>query len=290
MRGTDAFALRDAWMNWREWLLPGRVSYRAAGEALAREAVIEPAGPGVHRVTVRGPGLVFFWQGSVDNNLYNSIAQEFDPHCPHYYTTPPVRLTPQSLVVDVGACEGLFAFRVLRQGLAARVICFEPSARTADYLRRGAEVNGVGDRITTEVMAVSRQSGEVCFLEGGSPEANRIVPAADAPGATRIRAVALDDYCSERQLKLAARDLIKIDAEGADLDVLRGAETLIQRCAPQIAVTTYHKEDHAREILAYLKSLQPGYRFRVKGFSIFGGARLFGGAKPRPLLLQAALP
>jgi len=277
-------------MNWREWLLPSRISYRAFGEALAREAVIEPVEPGVHRVTVLGHNIVFFWLGKVDNTLHYSIAQEFDPACPHFYTTPPIQMTPQSVVLDVGACEGLFACRVLRQGLAAKVICFEPSAKTAAYLRRGAELNGVGDRIAVEVMAASRQSGTVFFEEGDCPEANRIVPQSSVPGAKPVPAVALDDYCAARQIRLTARDLIKIDAEGADLDVLRGAERLIRNGAPQIAVTTYHREEHAREILTYLESVKPAYRFRVKGLTLFGPKRFFGGARPRPVLLQAALP
>jgi FkbM family methyltransferase len=189
----------------------------------------------------------------------------------------------------VGACEGLFACRVLRQELAARVICFEPSARTASFLRRAAELNGVGDRITTEVMAVTQQSGVVSFEEGNRPEANRIVAAGSAPGAKPIPAIALDDYCAQRQLRLTRHDLLKIDAEGADLDVLRGAERLIRGSGVQIAATTYHREAHAREMLAYLKSIQPAYRLRVKGFTLFGPTRFWGGSKPRPILLQAAL-
>lgn len=289
LRRTNAFAWADAWMNWREWLLPARISYRAAGEALAREARIEPVEPGVHRVTVAEHNLVFFWLGNVDNNLHYSIAQEFDPQCPHFYTTPPVQLTPDSIALDVGACEGLFACRVLRQGLAARVICFEPSARTAGFLRRAAELNGVSDRIVTEIMAVTRQSGTASFEEGDRPEANRIVADGSTASARTIPAISLDDYCAQRQLRLTRHDLIKIDAEGADLDVLRGAEKLIRGSGPQIAVTTYHREDHAREMLAYLKSIQPAYRFRVKGFTLFGPVRFWGGSKPRPMLLQAAL-
>lgn len=276
-------------MNWREWLLPSRFAYQAAGRSLARETIIEPVEAGVYRVTLRDPQLVFFWLGKLNNNVYCSIAQEFDPACPHFYTTPPVQLTPESVILDVGACEGLFAYRTLRQGVAAKVICFEPSARTAHYLRRGAELNGVGDRLVTEVMAVSHRSGSVCFEEGDRPEANRIVNGNQAAGNKRIPAVTLDDYCTQHGLQLRPRDLIKIDAEGADLDVLRGAEKLIRHASPQIAVTTYHAEHHAREILAYLRSVQPAYRFRLKGLTLFGPVRFFGGAKLRPVLLQAAL-
>ncbi|HPY32274.1 MAG TPA: FkbM family methyltransferase [Verrucomicrobiota bacterium] len=288
LRRSRAFAWSDAWMNWHEWLLPSRFAHRAAGRALDREARIELVEPGVYQVNLRDRNLVFFWLGKLDNNIYCSIAQEFDPSCPHFYTTPPVQLTRESLILDVGACEGLFAYRMLRQGSAAKVICFEPSERTAYYLHRGALLNGVEDQLVTEVMAVNRCSGSVYFEEGDRPEANRIVNGNHTVTTRHIPAVSLDDYCARHNLELRPQDLIKIDAEGADLDVLRGAERLIRHTSPQIAVTTYHTESHAREILSYLRSVQPAYRFRLKGLTLFGPVRFFGGTKLRPVLLQAA--
>jgi FkbM family methyltransferase len=283
-----AFGFSDAFMNWRETLLPARYADRAAIAALAQEARVEPIEKGVHKITLPKQDLCFFWLGRTGSNLYNAIVMVFDPAIPHHYTTPPVRLGPDSIVVDVGACEGLFSYAVLRQGLARRAICFEPSARTADYLHQGAVLNGLEDRLTIEVAAVSSTSGVVYFEEGGSPEANRIVTSSDSARCQQIPSIALDDYCRDKKVQLGPNDLIKIDAEGADLDILRGAEHTIRDHRPQIAVTTYHTEDHAREILAYLKSIQPGYRFRIKGFTIFGPVRLFGGARPRPVLLQAS--
>jgi FkbM family methyltransferase len=287
-REEGVFGFGDAFMNWREVLLPTRFADRTAGAALAREAKIEPVQESVCKITPTEQGLRCFWLGRVTNNLHYAIALVFDPAIPHYYTTPPVRLGPDSVVVDVGACEGLFSYAVLRQGLARRAICFEPSARTADYLHQGAVLNGLEDRLTIEVAAVSSTSGVVYFEEGGSPEANRIVTSSDSARCQQIPSIALDDYCRDKKVQLGPNDLIKIDAEGADLDILRGAEHTIRDHRPQIAVTTYHTEGHAREILAYLKSIQPGYRFRIKGFTIFGPVHLFGGTKPRPVLLQAS--
>lgn len=288
LRKSGAFCWGDAWMNWRSWLLPSRFAYRAAGRALARETTIQTIEADVHQVTLKKSGLKFFWIGKLDNNVYWTLAQEFDPTYPHYYTTPPIRLTPESIILDVGACEGLFAYRTLRQGLAAKVICFEPSERTADYLRRGATMNAVEDRLITEVMAVSHQSGRVGFAEGDSPTANRIVSENDGALTKQIPAVTLDQYCAQHRLVLGPRDLIKVDAEGADFDVLRGAEQLIRQGKPQITVTTYHLEAHAREILTYLRSIQPAYRFRLKGLTRFGPVHDSEGSRLRPVLLQAA--
>jgi hypothetical protein len=96
-----------------------------------------------------------------------------------------------------------------------------------------------------------------------------------------MRATTLDRFVSSQQLELSQRDLIKIDAEGADLNVLKGGEDLIRRYRPQIAVTTYHKDEHPEEIYTWLRDLDLGYRFRLKGFS-------FWTEIPRPVLLQAS--
>jgi len=241
-------------------------------------------------VTLPEHELCFYWLGTVGNHLHSSIAGVFDPRAPHYYLTPPVRLGADSLVLDVGACEGLFAYHVLKSRLARRVIAFEPSARVAAYMHKGAVLNAVDDRLSIEAAALSDHSHDVWFEEGECPEASRIVAAAPASGGTRIPAYALDDYCQRQKLQLGPQDLIKIDAEGADLDILRGAERIIRGHRPQISVTTYHTENHAREILAWLQSIQPEYRFRIKGFTLFGPVKFRGGTRPRPVLLQAAVP
>ncbi|MGA4643261.1 FkbM family methyltransferase [Limisphaera sp. 4302-co] len=290
LRDTGAFSPGDAWMNWRHWLWPGRWMMRHAARELPAWARAEELEEGVHRVRVEPLGVTVYWPGQWNANVYHALAQECDPAHPHHYTTPPIELDGRSVVVDVGACEGLFACRVLKQGLAARVIAFEPSARTAACLRRAAEENGLAGRLTVEVKAVTARPGPVPWVEGEAPEANRIGAVSGDVAASMVEGVSLDAYCEERGVRLGPWDLIKIDAEGADLDVLRGAERLLQEGAPQVAVTTYHVESHAREIWAYLRRVQPAYRFRIKGLWLFGPVRFWGGARLRPVLLQAAVP
>jgi FkbM family methyltransferase len=239
--------------------------------------------PGAAKISVVEHGLVFYWLGQVDNNLHYIIDQEFNPAFPHCYTTPPVKLTPQSVVLDVGACEGLFSFRVLKAGLAARVIAFEPSADNVRYTSLAAKENGVADRLTIEPVAVGKASGRVSLVgTNNQPDGYSIQAAAGTESGTSVVCVSLDEYCASHQLRLTSRDLIKIDAEGSDFDVLLGAERVIREGSPQIAVTTYHKESHASEIVDWLKRVQPAYRLRLKGFSSWTPL-------PTPVLLQAAL-
>lgn len=134
----------------------------------------------------------------------------------------------------------------------------------------------------SEELAVCNHPGEVGFRTDLGSDSSRVIP--NPPAAfkgVRIRSVRIDDWLAARGQRLLRKDLLKIDAEGADLDVLQGAERTLREDAPQVAVTTYHEDDHAHRIHAWLQSVQPTYRFRLKGFS-------FWTPRPRPVLLQAS--
>jgi FkbM family methyltransferase len=281
---SGVFTLSDACRRMRQVVQPQRFTEREMMKYVADELEIKPLSEGVYDINVRRHGLRFVWAGTICGGLAAAVQQEFDETHPHNYTTPPIRLTPASVILDVGACEGLFASRAVRQYQVKKVICFEPSARTAVYLRRGAEINGTADRIETEICAVGPRSGSVYFTDSAIPEGNKVVdkPAHDTK---EVRQVSLDDYCDQKQIRLTRTDLIKVDAEGADVGVIKGAERIIRHGAPQIAVTTYHHPDHAAELIAFLRQVQPGYRLRLKGLAYWGEV-----PKLRPVLLQAALP
>jgi FkbM family methyltransferase len=283
-RFPGVFSLGDASKRLRHVVQPNRVTEWELRRWIEKGLTIKNGSKGIYEIEVRGTGLMFYWLGSVCGGLANGVLQEVDPTHPHYYTTPPVQMRPSSLVLDVGSCEGLFAFRLLKNREAAKVVCFEPSARTASFLQRAAEKNGVSANLQVEICAVGRTSGEVNFIDSDVPEANRVVTHS-SPGSTRVPQVSLDDYCKQKNIRLGAADLIKVDAEGADVEVIKGAECLIQEGSPQIAVTTYHHPEHAAELIGFLRSIQPRYQLRLKGFVLFNNSSL-----PRPVLLQAALP
>ena len=274
-------------------LLPSRFAYQKAGRELRRLAKITSLDEKISRVEVLPHDLSFYWHGAADNNLYFLIEQEFNPNNPHCYTTDPICLTATSLVIDVGACEGLFAYRLLKQNACRKVICFEPGEVMATLLWRGAVENGVADRLKVEPAAVAQTSGPVKLTaEEGRPDAYRIESCdglEDSLDAETEKnewesdayAVCLDDYLINHKIQLQSNDLIKVDAEGADLEVIEGASQTIARDRPQIAVTTYHADEHTESIAGLPNNLNPDYQFRLKGFSHWT-------SHPRPVLLQAS--
>ncbi len=277
------FSASDACMQLSRVLLPGRLNDNEAASGLKRSLVIldhHSKSETISKVHCKPLNIDFLWNGVVDNNLFFMAEQEFCIKNPHCYTTHPILLHNTRQIIDIGACEGLFAFRMGRDLANVHTHCFEPNNQMAQLLEKGAELNQVSDSISVHCKALLDKSGFVKFAESNSPDAGIVVPT-NAHDPEAVQCISLDAFCDENEIKLTKDDLIKIDAEGSDFDVLKGAEQILKTSRPQIAVTTYHKDEHAESIYQWLRDLDLGYHFRLKGFS-------FWTSKPRPVLLQAS--
>lgn len=60
-------------------------------------------------------------------------------------------------------------------------------------------------------------------------------------------------------------DLIKIDAEGAELDILKGAIKTIKRYKPKITIAAYHFPDEISKIRKWIKTNNPSYVIKTIG-------------------------
>jgi FkbM family methyltransferase len=127
-------------------------------------------------------------------------------------------------VIDVGAYRGDFAATVLEVWPNASVTCFEPlpgrSAQIRDRFRnkRVAVHAGLLGAASGEAVALSvAETASSVLLEHAAQRFERI------PMVTR----ALDDLVAEGSLAPRC-DLLKLDVQGYELAVLRGAEVLLQ--------------------------------------------------------------
>jgi len=78
-------------------------------------------------------------------------------------------------------------------------------------------------------------------------------------GANSVPIVALDDV-----LPNFSPSLIKLDIEGSEEAALRGAQRLIFKCKPSLAVSAYHKPEDIWELPLTIKSMFPFYRIKMR--------------------------
>ena len=93
-------------------------------------------------------------------------------------------------------------------------------------------------------------------------------------GVEETTATTIDDYCASK--KIERIDLLKIDVEGAELQVMRGARRMLKskriRCLTfEFGQTTFDMGNSPEEIEAFLKEMDYKIRNIVKGDSIFPG-------------------
>ncbi|RBQ19706.1 hypothetical protein DP939_13335 [Spongiactinospora rosea] len=132
------------------------------------------------------------------------------------------------MILDVGANIGVYACA----GAAhlpphGRLTAFEPVPENLGYLRRNIEANDLAGRVTVEPMAVGAEEGELTLHLSGEQSGKHSASAAnagtapDAPGGTvTVPMTSIDAYLAGRDER---PDIIKIDVEGYEGFVLRGA-------------------------------------------------------------------
>ena len=138
-------------------------------------------------------------------------------------------LGPDDVACDIGANKGSYLYWMSRW--AGRVVAFEPQPGLATYLSDACRVVGMSN-VTIERSGVSDVSGtrDLYMPSENSPEAS-LVQHTDAR-AIPISVVALDDYFGPHE-RVA---LLKIDVEGGELDVLKGAERILRQHRPVLLI------------------------------------------------------
>ena len=135
------------------------------------------------------------------------------------------------MVLDVGAYHGEYAKLVRSYSPGALIYCFEPHPRSFGILQKVAHQCG----FTALPLACGAQSGHVYLFdfadEDGSKRASLYeetlhIGTEETLTKHRTKIVTLDEFAGNRSLDEVS--LLKIDVEGAELDVLKGANRLIK--------------------------------------------------------------
>ena len=170
-------------------------------------------------------------------------------------------------VLDIGAHHGLYTLLASKRvGANGKVVAFEPSPRERKKLRRNVLLN-LSFNVHIEPLALGKESSDadLHLVEGAEDGCNSLRPpvVSSSTRPVRVKVAPLDEFLHRARIPVV--DFVKLDVEGAELDVLKGAERLLHGGArPVFLVEVYDIRTRpwgydAREIVQYLS--RAGFRW-----------------------------
>lgn len=147
-------------------------------------------------------------------------------------------LEPGMIFFDVGANAGLFSLSAASKTGARNVFAFEPCSSTCKLLRQNLLLNKITDvNVAQEALGESAGAGVLQINGRGRDGLNTlgrpIHPASIVVGKEEVRITSVDLFLKEHNVPRV--DVMKVDIEGAELMLFRGARNLLERAdAPVI--------------------------------------------------------
>lgn len=135
-------------------------------------------------------------------------------------------------VLDIGAHAGQYSVLMAAMcGPTGRVTAFEPDPWARQLLLRNIKLNPTIKSPVVENLAVGEKNGSsILFSRRGNPQSSFARSAVgltgDKPIVVEVSTVTIDSYLRDR--KLPEPDWIKIDTEGAEIGILRGASDILR--------------------------------------------------------------
>jgi FkbM family methyltransferase len=183
---------------------------------------------------IKGAGPNAYWMGTYEVDRLRALANA---------------ISQGSTVYDVGANVGIYSLLAsLRVGASGKVYAFEPLARNLGYLRKHIALNQLRNCTVIE-KAVCHEEG-IRHFSAASLEASMARLSAD--GEIVVASTSLD-RCIYGNEGFRPPDVVKIDVEGAELEVLQGAARVIAEFHPTIFLEIHGPQLQA-DCLSFLKA------------------------------------
>ena len=165
--------------------------------------------------------------------------------------------------IDVGAHIGRYSFPIAKLlGENGLVIAIEPDSRVFKALTKGIELNDLRNVIALNI-ALGHRDGEAALCQKYVTATSSIIEYERCERIVKVSMRSLDSLITE--LKISHIDVIKIDAEGAEVQILKGAINTIVRSKPYIIVEVRHS--NLNEIKELIKGLRYSCEILLHGLS-----------------------
>ena len=170
----------------------------------------------------------------------------------------------KEIFVDCGAFVGdtIEDYIFTHGGTFGKIFAFEPdSINFAAMATRVERLNIEWALPKNKIHLVDAGAGRKTITGSLSKHAalSSMISEQENSGGDSIKIYALDDFFAEQKI-----DFLKADIESFELDMLQGAEKIIRRDLPKMAICIYHNASDMYRILLWLAALNLGYKFSIR--------------------------
>lgn len=158
------------------------------------------------------------------------------------------KLASDSVVLDVGAHVGIFSLKIAKKVQRGLVLAIEPHPKNFNFLVQNIRNNQLSNVIPLNLGLGKRSVRKRLYLTDKTYSASTIHHTnnwLDIPVET------LDNVI--RKLNLERVDFIKIDVEGAELEILKGGEEILKQRSLKLSIAAYHFPSEIPRVKEFLK-------------------------------------
>ena len=168
-------------------------------------------------------------------------------------------------IIDIGANVGVYTVLAAEKvGKNGKVIAVEPEPKNYKRLIENINLNGFKNIIPQNIALTDHEGSERLYLSSSSGS-HSLSPKEDTISSIEVSLKTLDNLLEELNLKKI--DIIKIDTEGSEIPILKGAEkTLKTNPNIKIFVASYHYPSETKEVCQFLN--KRGFKTRISSGSV----------------------
>ncbi len=172
----------------------------------------------------------------------------------HSYLHPPIEIPETGTVIDVGGHIGCFTLFAGGKAGKGRVLVFEPEPANFQLLQKNVQINRL-DQVELFPLAVTAEAGErEMFYPKKRTSTGGSSLFREGPESFRVDCTTLPDIFEKQ--KLEKIDLLKLDCEGAEVEILQTVSDELLHRIRQI-VMEIHVPDRMEPVFGRL--LQSGF-------------------------------
>jgi len=170
------------------------------------------------------------------------------------------------VIIDVGAHVGVFTLKASRKAKEGKVIAIEPHPQNYMLLLKNITINKLENVIPINLALSDSEGVAKLYISRkslGHTIKEKRIELSREEFSTHISYIEVETKTLDQvvnELGLSKVDFIKIDVEGAELDVLKGATKTLEENNVFLAIAAYHTPESVQEVSRYLQG---------KGFRTF---------------------